>query len=344
MKQFLKKIKLFLKRVLDIKFSLKSLIIFILIFLGLLYLGKFLIEINIDIEKWIEKILNIINLGITCFLFFTTRSLYNYQRTTLKNENTPYPYIENIKFRFGTDSERLNITKIDNKKLNMNDIKPINEKGMPIVMWYYYGKQTVLYYDKPISEIGIELHDDNLEDKKIIKEVKDNMQSVYFTKINDHNCIVFNAIKSMDSFILEYANAEIQLKNYGALLNHLELEEITIYYNIYNSNKIISLKVTQNGQKTIPLIIQPNQTISLIYCQVTTNLIDSECVISKDALNILGREYDVLQKRMNDNILNYNKIEIIVTCENFLREKFRYKLIIEKEGGYYISKTELLNE
>lgn len=334
MKQFLKKIKLFLKRVLDIKFSLKSLIIFILIFLGLLYLGKFLIEINIDIEKWIEKILNIINLGITCFLFFTTRSLYNYQRTTLKNENTPYPYIISVKGRFGTKEER---NKIDRRK-------PMNNQKLPIVMWYYYGEQQ----ERSLSEIehmkGTLLSENNLEDQQIINEIKSNENSVCFSRINNENCIMFINQNIKESFIFEYCSAHIELKNYGALMNNFQLEGIIIYFNEENNNKIKKLKVRNKGQKSIPLIIQPNQEVSLIYCQVTNNLIDSQCLTKESDLEFLGTEYDGLQIRAINNILNYNKVEIIVSCENFLREKFWYKLIFGKEGYYYVSKTELLNE
>lgn len=94
----------------------------------------------------------------------------------------------------------------------------------------------------------------------------------------------------------------------------------------------------------MPLIVEKDNSIQLIYCQVTHNLINAQCITSEDIIHEIGNSYDLLTKRMPEDALNYDKIEITISCENFLNEKFRYKLIFEKQGYYYISKTELLDE
>jgi len=138
--------------------------------------------------------------------------------------------------------------------------------------------------------------------------------------------------------------ANIKLKNYGASFHNLQLESIKVSFNAENGNRELVLTSENTNQKTIPIIIESNNEISLIYCQVTHNLINAQCITSNNLLSELGFSYDLLTKRIPDNAFNYDKIEIIISCENFIGEKFRYKLIFERQGYYYISRTEILDK
>lgn len=299
-------------------------------------IGLVLLVIIIGIIKAINKNdkTDLANLIVSFVLLLVTANLYNYQNATLKGENTPYPYLIAVQARMGTEEELQ----------NMDIRNPISFQGEPIITWYYYGKQEAKYLGQNIEDIGIELMETNPEDRKIINEIKNNQGSVCFSKINDHNCILFINEDIESSFVLEYCSADIKIKNYGAFFHNFELESIKCFYDEEHGRREIILDAENTEQKTIPLVVEPNETIQLVYCQVTHNLINSQCITDETIISELGNSYDLLTKRMPDNALNYNKVEIIISCENFVGERFRYKLIFEKEGYYYVSKTELLNE
>lgn len=307
--------------------------------LCLILLLVILLIIIIIITKIMKKecskiITDITNILLSIGLLFVTANLYNYQNKTLKSENTPYPYLCSISVNTPTLEELQNI----------NLKNPINSKGDPVVTWYYYGKQEAKYLGKDIEQIGTELVETNPDDRKIINEIKNNEGSVCFSRINDHNCILFINEDIKSSFILEYCGSVINLKNYGSSLHNCQLESIKVFFNDENGNYELMLNSKDTGQRTIPLIAESGDTIQLVFCQVTHNLIYSQCVTSEEIINELGHSYDLLTKRMPDNSLNYDKVEIIMSCENFLNENFRYKLTFEKQGYYYISKTELLDK
>lgn len=279
------------------------------------------------------NITNIMNIIISIGLLFVTANLYNYQNKILRKENTPYPYLSSILVNTPTLEE------IEHRNIR----NPTNSKGEPVATWYYYGRQEAQYLGKNIEEIGIKLNDTNPEDIKIINEIRNNEGSVCFSKINDHNCILFINEDIKSSFILEYCGSVINIKNYGSSCHNCQLESIKIFFNSAHNNLELTLTSKNTNQKTIPLVAESGDTIQLVFCQVTHNLINSQCIISEKIINELGNSYDLLTKRMPDNSLNYDKAEIIMSCENFLNETFCYKLIFEKQGYYYISKTELLN-
>lgn len=230
--------------------------------------------------------IDIPNLIVSVCLLLVTANLYNYQNDTLKSENTPYPYISSVSGRIATPEELQNI----------NIRNPLNSNNEPVITWYYYGKQEATYLGKDIEDIGIELIETNPEDRKIINEIKNNEGSVCFSKINDHNCILFinEGIKS--SFILEYCSADIEVKNYGASFHNFQLESIKVFFNDEKGKEEIILNSENTNQKTIPLIIEPDNSVSLIYCQVTNNLIYSQCITSEDIIYEIGSSYDLLKK------------------------------------------------
>lgn len=285
-------------------------------------------------QQLIDTLINGINVVVSLSLFLVTFTVYKYQDSTLRTENTPYLYLTSVEAHIATEKEL--------KKLNIRN--PVNAKGEPLTTLYYYGKQEGKYLDQNIEDIGIELLETNSEDRKIINEIRNNEGSICFSKINEHNCILVINEDIKSSFVLEYSSAQLKIKNYGATCTNLQLESIKIFFNKEHGEEIITLNSKGTKQKTIPLIIEPNEVIPLIYCQVTHNLINAQCVTGKEIISELGNSYNVLTKRMPDNALNYDKMEMIVTCENFMGEKFKYKLTFEKEGYYYISKTELLNK
>lgn len=279
-------------------------------------------------------IISIVSLIISLNLFYVTANLYNYQDKTLRSENTPYPYITSISAYFPTEEELQ----------NMDIRNPINSDGNPVLTWYYFGKQEAKFFGKEIEEVGKELISNNSEEeKKLIDEIISNKESVCFSKINNHDCILFINKEIDSSFILEYGSSVINLKNYGSSCYNLELESIAVHFNETKGNKILVLNAKDTNKKIMPIVLQTNSDIKLVYCQVTHGVTDSQCIVDEEMMNELGNSVDLLVERMPDNALSYDKIEIIISCENFLNEKFRYKLILEKQGYYYISKTELLD-
>mgnify|MGYP007040730834 CR=1 FL=1 len=196
-----------------------------------------MIVIGMVIKKRLD--IDIPNLIVSVCLLLVTANLYNYQNDTLKSENTPYPYISAILAYSATPEELENI----------NIRNPINSDGNPVITWYYYGKQEAKYFGKDIEDIGIELIEKNPEDRKIINEIKNNEGSICFSKINDHNCILFINEDIKSSFIFEYSSSVIDLKNYGASFHNLQLESFSVFFDDDHGKSELTLSSENTEQK-----------------------------------------------------------------------------------------------
>ena len=196
-----------------------------------------MIVIGMVIKKRLD--IDIPNLIVSVCLLLVTANLYNYQNDTLKSENTPYPYISAILAYSATPEELENI----------NIRNPINSDGNPVITWYYYGKQEAKYFGKDIEDIGIELIEKNPEDRKIINEIKNNEGSICFSKINDHNCILFINEDIKSSFIFEYSSSVIDLKNYGASFHNLQLESFSVFFDDDHGKSELTLSSDNTEQK-----------------------------------------------------------------------------------------------
>lgn len=65
---------------------------------------------------------------------------------------------------------------------------------------------------------------------------------------------------------------------------------------IMENQSLLYLQKIQS-KKNIPLIVESGDTIQVICCQVTHNLINSQCITSEDVIHELGNSYDLLTKK-----------------------------------------------
>lgn len=267
----------------EISIPIQGWYILVLIIIMLVIVGVKIVITLKKTKKIKDKLdigIDIPNLIVSICLLLVTANLYNYQNDTLKSENTPYPYISAISVHVATPEEGQNE----------------DSKEIPIITWYYYGKQEAKYFGKDIEDIGIELIETNPEDRKIINEIKNNEESVCFSRINDQNCILFINKEIKSSFILEYSSSVISIKNYGASFHNCQLESISVFFNDDHGKTELTLYSKNTEQKTIPLIFESDASINLIFCQVTHNLEYSQCITSEEVVYELGNLYDLLKK------------------------------------------------
>lgn len=212
----------------------------------------------------------------------------------------------------------------------------------PYAKRYYNG-----HYEENIlslnGQIDVIKFDSNiLEHKSFSDECLNNRDSIYFSKFDNSNCIIFNMLeKSIDSnFFYEFCSTEVTIINYGALLNGVEILSAKI---TLDNNQNITIKGTTNiKSRKLDCVIPSNESLKLTCDEIVKDLGTSLCISDEDIYRSFDNQFDFLKKRLSKNSLKYKKIIFKIKCWNIIGVSYLYELILEKNNGFLTSYTKKL--
>lgn len=261
---------------------------------------------------------DIISIIVSVLLLITTAILYFFQLVLLQNKAEPYPLIISVIGRF------------KNRKKHFKE-KSISKT--PVYSWLYFGDKPNLDEDANkfmnIKKIKLE---DNLT---LYNEIINNRNKIYFSKIMDQDCIVFNSVSNRGNVIIEFCSAEFVIKNFGNDMKDISLLKAKI---TFNDKKVLDLGFSETGNY-IPGVIQKNKKRKFVVCQITSDFKNNFCIKDLEFVKKVGHEYDMLKKRANDKVYNYSKIDIFISCRNIINSKKKYCITLSKDGYFFTTKT-----
>jgi hypothetical protein len=272
---------------------------------------------NIDI---IGLIFSALSLLISSLIYFITYRTYNAQFEQIKKQKLPNFRILSIEFN----------------------------KSHPDSSNIYDGKYCIIY--KGYSSNDIELNklmatfksDDEQIETGFIEEIESHLEKtdVYFTYYGTKPYLIANHTTAKDKFIIEHSNTKITLHNYGAIISTLSIESLTVSYSLDMDKKDLFFHGIENNK--ITLSPDQNKEFVLFFDEVTTGFNDSLCETPFLTYNTLSDSFDLLKVHMPQNILTYNKMELIFSCWDLYNNKHRLQITIEYNGNFFISTTTIL--
>lgn len=181
-----------------------------------------------------------------------------------------------------------------------------------------------------------------LEHKSFSDECLNNRDSIYFSKFDNSNCIIFNTLgKNINSdFFYEFCSTEVTIINYGALLNGVEILSAKI--TLDDNNNITINGTDKIKSRKLDCVIPSNKSIKLTCDEVVMDLGSSLCISNEDIYRNFENQFDFLKKRLSEDSLKYKKIIFKIKCWNIIGESYTYELILEKNNGFLTSYTKKL--
>jgi hypothetical protein len=186
----------------------------------------------------------------------------------------------------------------------------------------------------------------DIEDEQIetgfIEEIESHIgnNETYITYFGGDPYLMVIHASSKERYLIEHANVIINLHNYGSTISALSIESFTAYY----KNKLEPIVFQGNKDDKITLSPDENNSLDLIFDEVTTDLRNSLCDMSYDTYIALPEYMDLLKTHMVENTLNYDKLEIIFHCWDLFNNETVSKITIEYNGNFFISTTSIIDK
>lgn len=183
-------------------------------------------------------------------------------------------------------------------------------------------------------------NDPKIEDG-FIEEIKANINTpnAYFTYFESNVFLIANHATNIDAFIVEHSNVKMKFHNYGALISCISIKSLIVFYKPnMNLEKLIFYG---NEKNIITLSPEQNKDFVVYFDEVTTNLNNSLCQIHQNLYEIAPDSFNLLTKRMPENILTYNKLELNLNCWDLYNNKNELKISIEHNGCFFVTSTSL---
>lgn len=141
-----------------------------------------------------------------------------------------------------------------------------------------------------------------------IDEIKSHIgkNDVYLTYFGSKPFLVVNHASNPDNFIIDHCTVKISLHNYGATIDSISIESLTVYY----KSDLNIEPFTFDGNPTLKMTLSfdENNDFSLFLDEVTTNLNNSLCEMAPSIYEHLPLSYDLLKTHIGENQLNYDKL------------------------------------
>lgn len=197
------------------------------------------------------------------------------------------------------------------------------------------------------SEINLSLNGQmavfDAKDEKIEEGFIDEIQShigkndTYFTYFGLQPYLIINHATSKENFIIDHSNVKITLHNYGATINSMAIDSLTVYYKPNMNIEPFTFYGDINNK--ITLSPDENNEFVLFLDEVTTNLNNSLCKTSPSQYQGLPKSCNLLRTHMVENKLQYDKLEIIVHCWDLYNNETISKITFEYNGNFFVSST-----
>lgn len=148
-----------------------------------------------------------------------------------------------------------------------------------------------------------------------------------------------NNATDCNSYIIDHSNTKITLHNFGAAICAMSVESIIVEY---TNPATENLLLTGNEENKITLSPDDNNELILYLDEVTTDLTNSLCRVSKETFESTADSFDLLKTHMPENVLEYEKMIINLNCWNLYNEKHIFQIIVEYNGNFFVSSTNVI--
>lgn len=282
--------------------------------------------------NYISLILSILTLIFVGKTYFVTRKTYDAE-------------FEQIR----TNLEQINKQKLPYLKLLSVDTYKSKYNSSDSV---YDGKYCRIFKGESITKISLNesmaIFDVEDPDSKIengfIDEIKSHIgkNDAYFTYFGAKPYLILNHASNRDRFIIDHSNVVLTLHNYGATINAMSVKKIVIYYK--PEMNIEPTTFHGNDKNKISLSPNENEEFVLFLDEVTTDLNNSLCQMSASTYINTPESFNLLRTHMVTNRLNYNKLEVTLSCWDIFDIKTLLLITFEYNGDFFISSTTILKE
>jgi len=270
----------------------------------------------------INNVCNILTAASTVFtaiICFITCKTYNAQFKQIRNQSLP----------------------------NLQILSIVYNKSDPNFPDLSNGRHCRIYKGDSTAKISIEnnIATFNTSDSSIengfIEEIEShiNCKDAYFTYFKAKPYLILNHATDINSYIIDHSNTKITLHNYGAEISAMSIKLITVKYTDKSTPDLV---LHGNEKNKISLSPQQNDKLELFLDEITTDLVNSTCRVSKEVLLSMQGPFDLFKIHMPKNVLRYEKTVIILQCWNLYNEKYLLQITIEYDGNFFISSTTVL--
>lgn len=183
--------------------------------------------------------------------------------------------------------------------------------------------------EEPGEFIESKKYEDSSKDEKlIIDQCLRNSNSVFFTYCNKEHIIVINHAKADNHIMIDHHNMVMTLKNFGALITKIRINELQIEYSNKNKKTLVG---TINNYCTD--IVANGDEIKFVIDEGTNDFKDSVCKITAETYANL-KDYE--QFTVNANITTeYKKLLFNISLWNQYNDKYDYLLKLENRNGVF---------
>lgn len=160
-------------------------------------------------------------------------------------------------------------------------------------------------------------------EQKFLDDCKNHKDRAYFYHLKNSLLLVINGNDGSANIIAEHNNAEVTLKNYGALITKMHINYVEV---VYTTNETKVYKGVENRHHTN--VIPTNGLIIITLDEVVNNLNQAFCNITENIYSNL-QDFDMFTTDTPDS-LKYNKFTIELVLWNQYNQSFTYQIIIKK--------------